>query len=305
LLATTRCGCVRDPTEQYAARSTMRLNILIALAATFALGACNKKEPTPLEKPYAIPAIETFDQLVGDQVVRVAVRGYAEHIKDARAWWRNDHDARYPNIYARGAVFEAHLGPNWYKRMSEAAGGPDFCHGCSGTFYVSKIEAWRQKALDMAREYLRDPVRLRATYARHKQTVLDELHTAGVSQDAKAYLGEALPYFTEEIPDDLWDAEDVYRAASLREIEARMDMDTCTETCADKSFTACESGRCAVQWNHWSGTVDAKNDAEHTLWTITDDWYAFEFMLRRNAEGGDAIVAAWGEILTDLEASLQ
>lgn len=280
-------------------------SIRTILAALAIFTACSKKDSAAPENLYAITAIATFDRLVSDRVIRIAARNYAERLKHARASYRNDDDARDATTSARFAVFEAHLGPDWYHRIEEATGGPDFCEGCWGAFYVSQIEAWRQHALDTARDHLRDPARLRATYARHKSTIVDELRAAGVSDVAKHYLRDViLPYFTEEIPDDLWYAEEVYRAASLNEIEARMDMDTCTETCTAKSFTACEYGPCSPQWERWSESVGAKNNAEQTLWAATDDWHAFEFMLRRNAEGGDELVAAWGEILTDLEASL-
>lgn len=190
----------------------MYRRIAVALVAIMAIAVVACKEAA------------TLDDLVTDKVIEVAVASYAQDIRAPWSYAKSSGPTWTAGMKARHAVFAEHLGENWFNIV-----------------YDNKT-AFRERAMQIARESLDTPEELRAAYLRHKAKVIVEIREQGIAGEVLKHTAYALPYFSPPGGADFADPH---------------------------------------------GDHGAKEWAE-----------------RRRAEGGDALVVAWGGIIADLANSL-
>jgi hypothetical protein len=140
---------------------------------------------------------------------------------------------------------------------------------------------WRLKILEVARGHLSDPDRLWATYLRHKDAVLDEIRRADAGATVKGQLrGTLLPVFTEPVDQEM--------AAAAQ--EAALSQALLVATPRDHSC--------------FESNLQRRDQARQAAAPFASDGYAVQWKLRRQAEGGPALVAAWARVFADLAESL-
>jgi hypothetical protein len=167
---------------------------------------------------------------------------------------------------------------------------------------------WRDRALDAARAYLRDTGRLWSTYLKLKPEALAALD-ARKSEDLsamRAELDRVHALFSAPISDAL-------RAASVDEstIEARVDAFGYRSTCGsslyqDELRLARERLEQAAVGTAFDPGLETRTYDDGTSYTVStnDAIRILQWRLRREGEGGQALVATYARIITDLRKSL-
>lgn len=135
-------------------------------------------------------------------------------------------------------------------------------------------------AKDIARKHLKNPENLKKEYLNYKSLLLEGVNKAKAPEPIRVYLNEVvIPYFTQPIPENVLEAE-----RALLVAEAKCDN---------------------LEWENGRGECyEAEYTARQALIAVTPDYRVLQWMHRRQAEGGDVLVQAWGEILVDFSKSL-
>lgn len=222
---------------------------------------------TRWEEMARIPAVPAFSAIATPEVVDGAVEGFiGSFMMGDEAWHRLD----WANKWLRHEVFARQLGAGWYGRMYAAQMGRGYASPATlyaviggeerGIPYQPELVGWRRRVMEVARDYLRDPDRLEATYRRLKSPLI-----AAIKSDRRTYTsakarleGDIIPFF--QVP----------RPLAMEQVVA-------TLSAAD---------------NYDLSNAERRKQA------------ACKWMLRRQAEGGDALVAAWGRVFADIARSL-
>jgi len=149
--------------------------------------------------------------------------------------------------------------------------------------YHDAYDVWRVRVLDVARRHLADPGRLEATWRKNKPAVLEEIQRAERgNQVRRALLDQVIPLFSEPV------------SAEVRAVNAEV-------SAAWEIADATEYGTVCWRANH-----DNFAEIEGRLEELpgVSDVRTLQWRLRREAEGGDALVAAWRGIFEDLAEAL-
>ena len=155
----------------------------------------------------------------------------------------------------------------------------------------------RQGVLEALRTYLKDPAVLKAAYEMFRQPALDLIGATKLVPRLKKHLAaEGAPCFR-PIPAEMAAAE-----------RLRLEHETAYWE-SNKLFRQCtvrfgyDAPECAAASQTRTKKGEALDVAENATRVMVDqaglDLYAFQWRGRRHAEGGDALVRAWGEIIAD------
>ena len=131
--------------------------------------------------------------------------------------------------------------------------------------YNLYVYVWIMKT---ARDGLDTPKELKAAYAHHKGTALEAVRKNGIEKKVRDLIVVVFPYFDGGVPVNETALIEAYHNAS--------------------------------SWSAREGLYEALK--LHGL--DIGDVRAWEFVERRRAEGGDALVAAWAEVMNDFAESL-
>lgn len=192
----------------------MPRKIIIVMLLSVAWLAC-KNNPkkiqtraTGVNLPWPMPtfhnmdnmAIEAVIQLAPTHIIKFAYRGGAQVDLDSA------------NTAVRFAFYEQHLGPKWSERMYAAQMGKEYADNCP--YQPELFTGWRTHALNIARNALKSPDRLKRTYQRHKAMVLAAIRGSGLGPRTKAYLQRIAPLFDGRPPNaELLAARQAYKVA--------------------------------------------------------------------------------------------
>jgi hypothetical protein len=172
---------------------------------------------------------------------------------------------------ARYQVFEEKFGKDWhtimYGSLALAAGDPTRYWGKEG--YTLDAAAFRALVMSVAREALKTPTGIKGVYSLYKGRMLWEVKQGGASVRAKSVLESTLPFFDGTLPE-----------VKKELLNIRLSL-----------------SREGVLGGYDAYLRDNFNISE-------TDIYYFEFVERRRAEGGNALVKAYSEIIKDFLASL-
>lgn len=283
-------------------RRTAALSIALTIAACATVATNPEVLPDRLE--------EAFGRLVTDQLVTRAVANFADSAKPPRecvepSSGEDDENMGYPSAGL----------PEPMPEFNQVDWGL-MSYAVRNTVYADQIKDDRYpldsplvaRAIQIGRNHLKDPARLKAAYARHKPTILAVLRVKGVEAPVKQYLVmNVVPYFTDPVTPAMLQLEAAYYQSLIDGAQAFDKREECQKSCAsaasdNAAITSCVEARCRPIVEHARDTYEATRDALPEGRKV--DFGTFEFMLRRRAEGGQALVEAWGEIVADLQASL-
>lgn len=216
---------------------------------------------------------KSFEDIVDPVVVKNTMAVYActNHMNDQR-----DPLASVMGL-GRGHDLSIEGLSYFVRTMTYVHLGLDSLAETDGPAYFAAGDAAR----DIAREHLKNPENLKEVYRRYKPYLLEGVNKAQAPEPIRTYLNEVvIPYFTQPISENVLDAE-----RALLAVEAK-----------------CEN----FEWDTTEGRAcyDEQTAAREALIAITPDYRVLQWMHRRQAEGGDALVKAWGEVLVDFSRSL-
>lgn len=213
----------------------------------------------------------SFDDIVSPQVVRDAMSIYActNHMNDQR-----DLSASVLGV-GRGHDLSIEGLSYFARTMAYVHLGLDSLAQTDGPAYFTAGDVAR----NIVREHLKNPETLKEVYRDYKPILIEGVNKAQAPEPIRTYLNEAIPYFTQPIPENVLEAERALLAAEAK-CEG-LEWEKGGEQCYETEYTACQA-----------------------LIAVTPDYRVLQWMHRRQAEGGDALVQAWGEILVDFSHSL-
>lgn len=213
-----------------------------------------------------------FDDIVDFEVVKNTMAVYActNHMNDQR-----DPLASVMGIGRRHDL--SIEGLSYFARtMAYTHIGLDSLAETNGPAYFAAGD----KVRGVVREYLKDPAHLKEVYHGYKPALLEGVNKAQAPEPIRTYLNEVvIPYFAQPVPENVLEAERMLLAAEAK----------------------CEG----LEWEKGGEQCyDTERAAREALIGVTPDYRVLQWMHRRRAEGGDELVRAWGEILTDFSRSL-
>ena len=148
--------------------------------------------------------------------------------------------------------------------------------------YSAEYQMWRSAILDVARRHLSSPDRLNAMYRRHRDSALAAIAEQKAGPRVRTILqSDVLPYFEKPVSDSIR-AQVVVVEEALQRAQALPYDHMC---------------RKALDAEHRQAGKDLEA-------MVDGDAYLVLWILRREAEGGTALVAAWRKILEDFAARL-
>ena len=215
-----------------------------------------------------------IDRLVTDAVIDQAVAGLADDMAADFSSTKVEGITYTACMKARHAVFQSLMGKNWFSVLyASMAAAPDFK---PDDFWVKdggnrSTYDQHNYIMDVARRSLDTPEELRVAYFRHKDVALKCVSNNGINQEVRERISYVLPYFNGT---------------------ALMEKDAMISAYHDASASG------------WSTSLEAMYKDLVQRGLNISDVRAWEFAERRRAEGGDALVSAYAEIMTDFMTSL-
>ncbi len=210
-------------------------------------------------------------------------------------------------IYAR--VYAACMECEYHAKRDKVAHQPELWH-------------WRQGLLAIARNYLRDPKRLKAIYHTFRPAIRSFVNKHPQKAKVKKYIHEVLlPAFTGKVDSNL--PKKIAKLHALRAIwkgqkeRSEAMQRFCPWSSAsskdgpgNKSYYIPDKSHCNnvafQQMKEADVESDKASDPVFELWdelANLPSLYEYEWMLRRFREGGSKLVKAWAEIFTDIGAT--
>jgi len=144
--------------------------------------------------------------------------------------------------------------------------------------YHPQYAPWRDAILDVARRHLSSPARLNQVYVRHRAAIVDGLTEKGRAVTVRKVLEDrVIPALKAPISDAVRVQHDVTSRAHAEADAMPSELGDCQQTLWYRYRT--EQGRFS---------------------DLTDEPYLLQWRMRREAEGGQALVSAWIRVFDDL-----
>jgi len=298
----------------------MRVLSMALLIFAAWLGGC-ATEPSEQESPSAdaTPLSYRFEKLVTDKAIEGAVETYAQQIEaelKGEYSWRKDHNVfRAANKSGRFAVYEQVFGENWYKLVYHANAmtfHPDDWwrrDRDSGEKYTTEPWNIRQHLMGTLREELSSPNKLERRWLKVQRKLIGALKARGVSGQAKADLQSVLPYFDGSLDRDAREDLAVYAKLNEDETVARAALELFSERYCQRrqKLGVDRPGSCynygdfdqIPEWTKWSEIYGQRQQWEQRFHQDGVDFFTYQWVERRRAEGGDDLVAAWARVIAE------
>lgn len=143
------------------------------------------------------------------------------------------------------------------------------------------VERITEEARESARSYLKSPQNLRRLYDAFRPQIIELLRVSRKNHAIKRRLAFLIPFFERSFSDEV--------------IEASRRQSIAHQRCYD-AFAAQDESVISI--------CNEEEAAHQELTRLAHDRITVQWILRRRAEGGQALVRAWGEILKDLHRSI-